>query len=162
MKFEKSTHYSVTYKDQEYIRFGNDCWYQYYGSSLEPVSDCSELDKVFMDTHSPMSKETAPVELKTLNRQYPNISTDLEKIETEWKTQGIKYHKVFSESGSGYCGLGFMNPNDKEGFIYVPSGGLIELWDYGQLSSFIEFDNHGRKASADEKYKYWWTWLSIN
>lgn len=49
MKIEKSTHYSVTYKDQEYIRFDNDCWYQYYGSSLEPVSDCSELDKVFMD-----------------------------------------------------------------------------------------------------------------
>lgn len=79
MKFEKSTHYSVTYKDQEYIRFDNDCWYQYYGSSLEPVSDCSELDKVFIDTRSPIAKETAPVELKTLNRQYPNISTDLEK-----------------------------------------------------------------------------------
>ena len=160
MKIEKSTHYSVTYKDQEYIRFGNDCWYQYYGSSLEPVSDCSELDKVFMDTHSPMSKETAPVELKTLNRQYPNISTDLEKIETEWKTQGIKYHKVVSESG--YCGLAFMNSNDKEGYIYHPNYGMIKLSDYGQLDAYIEFDNHGRKASADEKYKYWWTWLSIN
>lgn len=73
MKIEKTTHQSVTYKDQEYIRFDNDCWYQYYGSSLEPVMDCSELDKVFWDTHSPIAKESAPVELKPLIRQYPHI-----------------------------------------------------------------------------------------
>ena len=160
MKIEISTHHSVIYKDNEYIRFGNDCWYRYYGSSLEPVMDCSELDKVFMDTHSPMAKETAPLELKTLNRQYPNISTDLEKIETEWKKQEIKYHKVVSESG--YCGLAFMSPDDKEGYIYHPNYGMIKLSDYGQLDAFIEFDNHGRKASCDKKYTYWWNWLSVS
>ena len=160
MKIEKSIHHLVIYKDNEYIRFDNDCWYRYYGSSLEPVMDCSELDKVFMDTHSPMAKETAPLELKTLNRQYPNISTDLEKIETEWKKQGIKYHKVVSESG--YCGLAFMSPDDKESYIYHPNYGMIKLSDYGQLDAFIEFDNHGRKASCDKKYTYWWNWLSVS
>lgn len=52
MNIEKSTHYSVTHNGDEYIRFGEDCWYQYYGSSLEPVSDCTELDKLFINTYS--------------------------------------------------------------------------------------------------------------
>ena len=122
--------------------------------------DCSELDKVFLDTVNPIAKESTPIELKTLNREYPNIPSDLEKIETEWKIQGIKYHKLVSESG--YCGLGFMSPDDKDGYIYVPKYGMIKLMDYGQLDSFIEFDNHGRKASCDKNYTYWWNWLSVS
>ncbi len=47
MNIEKSIHHSVTIGDDEYIRFGHDCWYKYYGSSLEPVMDCVELDKLF-------------------------------------------------------------------------------------------------------------------
>ena len=47
MTIEKSIHYSVTIGNDEYIRFGHDCWYKYYGSSLEPVMDCVELDRLF-------------------------------------------------------------------------------------------------------------------
>lgn len=42
--------YNVEYNNGEYIRFGKDGWYKWYGDSLEFVYNSDELEEVFIKT----------------------------------------------------------------------------------------------------------------
>lgn len=48
VKFKASTCHHLTFNGEEYIRFGSDCWYQFFANSLESVSDCTKLEELYI------------------------------------------------------------------------------------------------------------------
>ena len=49
MKIDKDNIFNVEYGDDEYIRFGENIWYKWYGCTLKLHRDV-ELEKVYQDT----------------------------------------------------------------------------------------------------------------
>ena len=51
-KIKESKCWHVEIGDSDYLRFGPDNWYKWYGESLESEYSCENLEKVFREANN--------------------------------------------------------------------------------------------------------------
>lgn len=148
MKIDKDIIFNVEYEDGEYIRFGKNIWYKWYGSTLELHRDDKELEEVYQDTITNVEengKENINLPIHYCydpinGRAFPDClaeSTVKQHLNAPIIMNGERYFRVSSE-----CIIDALRCLVKEG--YVSHENIRLTFCIGDSKNSVDLNKDGR------------------